>query len=51
MIDVNSEAASPVCLYPDIGVELILDSTFRNIVEEGFDDWSPFFRRLFSLLS
>ena len=23
--------------YPDIGVELILDSTFRNIVEEGFD--------------
>ena len=24
-------------LYPDISVELILDSTFRNIVEEGFD--------------
>ena len=23
--------------YPDISVELILDSTFRNIVEEGFD--------------
>lgn len=23
--------------YPDINVELILDSTFRNIVEEGFD--------------
>ncbi len=23
--------------YPDIQVELILDSTFRNIVEEGFD--------------
>lgn len=23
--------------YPDIHVELILDSTFRNIVEEGFD--------------
>ncbi|KXO74566.1 LysR family transcriptional regulator [Brucella anthropi] len=23
--------------YPDITVELILDSTFRNIVEEGFD--------------
>ncbi|MBZ9719779.1 LysR family transcriptional regulator [Mesorhizobium sp. AD1-1] len=23
--------------YPGIGVELILDSTFRNIVEEGFD--------------
>lgn len=23
--------------YPDICVELILDSTFRNIVEEGFD--------------
>jgi DNA-binding transcriptional LysR family regulator len=23
--------------YPDIGIELILDSTFRNIVEEGFD--------------
>lgn len=23
--------------YPDIGVELLLDSTFRNIVEEGFD--------------
>lgn len=23
--------------YPDIAVELILDSTFRNIVEEGFD--------------
>lgn len=23
--------------YPDIGVELILDATFRNIVEEGFD--------------
>ncbi|UPK35253.1 LysR family transcriptional regulator [Bradyrhizobium sp. 186] len=23
--------------YPDIGVELILDSTFRNIVEEGFN--------------
>jgi DNA-binding transcriptional LysR family regulator len=23
--------------YPDIGVELILDSTFRNIVEEGYD--------------
>ncbi len=23
--------------YPDIRVELILDSTFRNIVEEGFD--------------
>ncbi|MCI4592248.1 LysR family transcriptional regulator [Sphingobium sp. BYY-5] len=23
--------------YPDIGVELILDSSFRNIVEEGFD--------------
>ncbi|PZN99830.1 MAG: LysR family transcriptional regulator [Hyphomicrobiales bacterium] len=28
----------PVLLdYPDITVELILDSTFRNIVEEGFD--------------
>lgn len=23
--------------YPDISVELLLDSTFRNIVEEGFD--------------
>lgn len=23
--------------YPDISVEMILDSTFRNIVEEGFD--------------
>lgn len=23
--------------YPDINVELILDSTFRNIVEDGFD--------------
>lgn len=23
--------------YPDINVELLLDSTFRNIVEEGFD--------------
>jgi len=23
--------------YPDISVELILDSTFRNIVEDGFD--------------
>ncbi|HEV2510774.1 LysR family transcriptional regulator [Bosea sp. (in: a-proteobacteria)] len=23
--------------YPDVNVELILDSTFRNIVEEGFD--------------
>lgn len=23
--------------YPDINVELVLDSTFRNIVEEGFD--------------
>ena len=23
--------------YPDVTVELILDSTFRNIVEEGFD--------------
>ncbi len=23
--------------YPEIGVEMILDSTFRNIVEEGFD--------------
>uniref|UniRef100_A0A9E8CTJ6 LysR family transcriptional regulator n=1 Tax=Bosea sp. NBC_00436 TaxID=2969620 RepID=A0A9E8CTJ6_9HYPH len=23
--------------YPDIHVELVLDSTFRNIVEEGFD--------------
>lgn len=23
--------------YPEIGVELILDSSFRNIVEEGFD--------------
>jgi DNA-binding transcriptional LysR family regulator len=23
--------------YPDISVELVLDSTFRNIVEEGFD--------------
>lgn len=23
--------------YPDISLELILDSTFRNIVEEGFD--------------
>jgi DNA-binding transcriptional LysR family regulator len=23
--------------YPDISVELILDSIFRNIVEEGFD--------------
>lgn len=23
--------------YPDISIELILDSTFRNIVEEGFD--------------
>lgn len=23
--------------YPDISVELILDSSFRNIVEEGFD--------------
>ncbi|MGS1097385.1 LysR family transcriptional regulator (plasmid) [Aquamicrobium terrae] len=23
--------------YPDINVELILDSTFRNIVDEGFD--------------
>ncbi|QEL21985.1 LysR family transcriptional regulator [Bosea sp. F3-2] len=23
--------------YPDIHVELILDSTFRNIIEEGFD--------------
>jgi DNA-binding transcriptional LysR family regulator len=23
--------------YPDIGVELILDSTFRNIIKEGFD--------------
>jgi DNA-binding transcriptional LysR family regulator len=23
--------------YPDIGVELLLDSSFRNIVEEGFD--------------
>lgn len=23
--------------YPDIGVELLLDSTFRNIVEEGYD--------------
>lgn len=24
-------------VYPDISVELVLDSTFRNIVEEGFD--------------
>lgn len=24
-------------IYPDISVELLLDSTFRNIVEEGFD--------------
>lgn len=24
-------------IYPDIQVELLLDSTFRNIVEEGFD--------------
>lgn len=23
--------------YPDINIELLLDSTFRNIVEEGFD--------------
>lgn len=23
--------------YPDVSVELLLDSTFRNIVEEGFD--------------
>lgn len=23
--------------YPDIEVELLLDSSFRNIVEEGFD--------------
>jgi len=23
--------------YPNISVELLLDSTFRNIVEEGFD--------------
>lgn len=23
--------------YPDIGVELLLDSSFRNIVEEGYD--------------
>lgn len=23
--------------YPDVSVEMILDSTFRNIVEEGFD--------------
>jgi DNA-binding transcriptional LysR family regulator len=26
-----------LAVYPDIKVELILDSTFRNIVEEGFD--------------
>ncbi len=24
-------------IYPDISIELLLDSTFRNIVEEGFD--------------
>jgi len=24
-------------VYPDVSVEMILDSTFRNIVEEGFD--------------
>lgn len=28
---------SVLSTYPDIGVELILDSTFRNIVEESFD--------------
>jgi DNA-binding transcriptional LysR family regulator len=28
---------SVLSIYPDISVELILDSSFRNIVEEGFD--------------
>jgi len=34
--------------YPDISVELLLDSTFRNIVEEGYDagvGWAKASRR------